>query len=54
MFELIEHDRLSWSLLLLDAVTDFLHHPAQGTHDLSLLRFFGGYANMVLQVIVPD
>ncbi len=51
MFELIERDRLSWTLLLPGVITNFLDHPARGAHDLSSLRFFIGYANMMPQVV---
>jgi fatty-acyl-CoA synthase len=51
MFALIERDRLSWSLLLPGVITSFLDHPERGAHDLSSLRFFIGYANMMPQVV---
>ncbi|WP_218508688.1 class I adenylate-forming enzyme family protein [Variovorax sp. dw_308] len=51
MFNLVERDRLSWTLLLPGVITDFLNHPARTSHDLSSLRFAIGYANMMPQVI---
>jgi fatty-acyl-CoA synthase len=51
MFRLIERDRLSWTLLLPGVITDFLHHPDRGRHDLSSLRFAIGYANMMPHVV---
>jgi acyl-CoA synthetase (AMP-forming)/AMP-acid ligase II len=51
MFRLVERDRLSWTLLLPGVITDFLHHPARGDHDLSSLRFAIGYANMMPGVV---
>lgn len=51
MFQLIERDRLSWTLLLPGVITDFLNHPQRGAHDLSSLRFAIGYANMMPTVI---
>ncbi len=51
MFKLIERDHLSWTLLLPGVITNFLDHPARVAHDLSSLRFFIGYANMMPQVV---
>jgi fatty-acyl-CoA synthase len=51
LFRAIESERLTWTLLLPGVITDFLHHPARATHDLSSLRFAFGYVNMMPQVV---
>lgn len=51
MFEIIQADKLSWTLLLPGVLTSFLHHPRRGEFDLRSLRFAIGYANMMPQVI---
>ena len=50
IFEVIERDRLSWTLLLPGVITDVLAHPS-GDRDLSSLRFAIGYANMMPTVV---
>ena len=51
MFQMIERDRLSWTLLLPGVITDFLDHPKRADYDLSSLRFAAGYANMMPGVV---
>lgn len=51
MFRLIARDRLTWTLLLPGVLTDFLHHPRRGDHDLSTFRFAIGYANMMPEAV---
>lgn len=51
MFERIEHDRLTWTLLLPGVLTDFLDHPQRDAHDLSSMRLAIGYANMMPNVV---
>jgi fatty-acyl-CoA synthase len=51
MFERIERERLSWTLLLPGVITDFMNHPLRAKHDLSSLRFAIGYANMMPNVV---
>ena len=51
MFERIQSDRLSWTLLLPGVLTGFLNHPKRNDYDLSSFRFAIGYANMMPQVI---
>ncbi len=51
MFAAIEHERLTWTLLLPGVITNFLHHPRRADYDLSSLRFAIGYANMMPQVV---
>jgi fatty-acyl-CoA synthase len=50
MLELIERDRLTWTLLLPGVITDVLAQPAEG-RDLDSWRFAIGYANMMPRVI---
>ncbi|HEY0253558.1 MAG TPA: AMP-binding protein [Kofleriaceae bacterium] len=51
MFEKIQSDKLSWTLLLPGVLTSFLHHPRRREFDLRSMRFAIGYANMMPQVI---
>ena len=51
MFSMIERHRLSWTFLLPGIITEFLNHPRRRDHDLSSLRFAGGYANMMPDII---
>jgi acyl-CoA synthetase (AMP-forming)/AMP-acid ligase II len=51
MYERIERERLSWTLLLPGVITDFMNNPQQQVHDLSSLRFAIGYANMMPNVV---
>ncbi len=51
MFERIERERLTWTLLLPGVITDFVNHPKRAAHDLSSLRFAIGYANMMPAVV---
>ena len=51
MFSMIERYRLSWTFLLPGIITEFLNHPRRRDHDLSSLRFAGGYANMMPDII---
>lgn len=51
LFRAIEGERLTWTLLLPGVITDFLHHPRRGSHDLSSLRFAFGYVNMMPQIV---
>ena len=51
MFSMIERHRLSWTFLLPGVITEFLNHPRRCDHDLSSLRFAGGYANMMPDII---
>ena len=51
MFQLIERDRLTWTLLLPGVITDFLHHPRRTNFDLSTFRFTIGYGNMMPAVV---
>ncbi|HZZ52206.1 MAG TPA: class I adenylate-forming enzyme family protein [Pseudonocardia sp.] len=48
--DLIERDRLTWTLLLPGVITDVLAQPIEG-RDLSSWRFAIGYANMMPRVI---
>jgi fatty-acyl-CoA synthase len=51
MFSMIERHRLSWTFLLPGIITDFLNHPRRRDYDLSSLRFAGGYANMMPDIV---
>jgi fatty-acyl-CoA synthase len=51
MFRMIERHRLSWTFLLPGIITEFLNHPRRRDHDLSSLRFAGGYANMMPDIV---
>ncbi|MFT3696719.1 MAG: AMP-binding protein [Kofleriaceae bacterium] len=51
MFEKIQSDKLSWTLLLPGVLTNFLHHSRRTDFDLRSMRFAIGYANMMPQVI---
>lgn len=51
MFERIQSERLSWTLLLPGVLTGFLNHPRRAEFDLSSFRFAIGYANMMPQVV---
>lgn len=51
MFAAIEHERLTWTLLLPGVITEFLQHPRRSEFDLSTMRFAIGYANMMPQVV---
>lgn len=51
MYERIEAERLTWTLLLPGVITDFLDHPARTAHDLGSMRFGIGYANMMPHVV---
>jgi acyl-CoA synthetase (AMP-forming)/AMP-acid ligase II len=50
ILDLIERDRLSWTLLLPGVITDVLAEPA-GDRDLTSFRFAIGYANMMPTVV---
>ncbi|MDN5917674.1 MAG: AMP-binding protein [Pseudonocardia sp.] len=50
ILDLIERDRLSWTLLLPGVITDVLAEPVRG-RDLSSFRFAIGYANMMPGVV---
>jgi acyl-CoA synthetase (AMP-forming)/AMP-acid ligase II len=50
ILDVIERDRLSWTLLLPGVITDVLHEPV-GRRDLSSFRFAIGYANMMPTVV---
>jgi len=51
MFQAIEQEKLTWTLLLPGVITEFLQHPRRGDYDLSSIRFAIGYANMMPQVV---
>ncbi len=51
MYERIERERLSWTLLLPGVITDFMNNPQRQANDLSSLRFAIGYANMMPNVV---
>jgi acyl-CoA synthetase (AMP-forming)/AMP-acid ligase II len=51
MFGMIERHRLSWTFLLPGIITEFLNHPRRRDYDLSNLRFAGGYANMMPDIV---
>ncbi|WP_433781541.1 class I adenylate-forming enzyme family protein [Actinomycetospora sp. CA-101289] len=50
ILDLVERDRLSWTLLLPGVITDVLAEPV-GERDLSSFRFAIGYANMMPTVV---
>jgi acyl-CoA synthetase (AMP-forming)/AMP-acid ligase II len=50
ILDLVERDRLSWTLLLPGVITDVLAEPVGG-RDLSSFRFAIGYANMMPTVV---
>ncbi|HZD67031.1 MAG TPA: class I adenylate-forming enzyme family protein [Acidimicrobiales bacterium] len=50
ILDLVERDRLSWTLLLPGVITDVLSRPIEG-RDLSSWRFAIGYANMMPDVV---
>ncbi len=50
ILDLIERDRLSWTLLLPGVITDVLAEPV-GTRNLESFRFAIGYANMMPTVV---
>ncbi|MFR9806017.1 class I adenylate-forming enzyme family protein [Pseudonocardia sp. RS010] len=50
ILDLVERDRLSWTLLLPGVITDVLAEPV-GSRDLSSFRFAIGYANMMPTVV---
>lgn len=50
ILDLIERDRLSWTLLLPGVITDVLAEPT-GDRDLTSFRFAIGYANMMPGVV---
>lgn len=51
MFERIQSDKLTWTLLLPGVITDFLNHPRRTEFDLSSMRFAIGYGNMMPLVV---
>jgi fatty-acyl-CoA synthase len=51
MYERIERERLSWTLLLPGVITDFMTNPQRQANDLSSLRFAIGYANMMPNIV---
>lgn len=51
MYEVIQRERLTWTLLLPGVITDFLHHSDRTAYNLSSLRFAVGYANMQPSVV---
>jgi acyl-CoA synthetase (AMP-forming)/AMP-acid ligase II len=51
MFQAIEQEKLTWTLLLPGVITEFLQHPRRPDYDLSSIRFAIGYANMMPQVV---
>jgi fatty-acyl-CoA synthase len=51
MFSMIERHRLSWTFLLPGVITEFLNHPRRNNYNLSSLRFAGGYANMMPEIV---
>ncbi|WP_181779561.1 class I adenylate-forming enzyme family protein [Pseudonocardia pini] len=50
ILDLVERDRLSWTLLLPGVITDVLAEPTAG-RDLTSFRFAIGYANMMPTVV---
>ena len=50
ILDLVERDRLTWTLLLPGVITDVLAEPV-GTRDLDSFRFAIGYANMMPTVV---
>ena len=50
ILDLVERDRLSWTLLLPGVITDVLAEPV-GERDLGSFRFAIGYANMMPTVV---
>lgn len=54
MFRLIEQHRLTWTILVPGTVTAFAQHPELGRHDLSSLRFAGGYADLLSDSVLEE
>jgi fatty-acyl-CoA synthase len=51
MFQAVERERLTWTLLLPGVISEFLQHPRRADYDLSSMRFAIGYANMMPQIV---
>lgn len=54
MFHIIEAYRLTWTILVPGTVTAFAQHPARRQHDLTSLRFAGGYGDLLTPSVLEQ
>lgn len=54
MFQMIEHHRLSWTILVPGVVQAFSRHPARSRYDLTSLRFAAGYGDLLSKEVLRE